>query len=75
MSEIITFLRILFLVVDFLATIGGTQSPVESGANTRSLPPEQSAALVHTKVAAIAPEKAVQDLASCPSSKRRALVK
>jgi hypothetical protein len=57
-------MRILFLVVDFLATIGGTQSPVESGANTRSLPPEQSTALLHTKVAAIAPEKAVKDLAS-----------
>jgi hypothetical protein len=41
MSGIFTFMRILFLVVDFFAANGGTQSPVQSGANTRSLPPEQ----------------------------------
>ena len=51
MSGVFTFIRILFLVVDFLAANGGTRSPVESGANTRSLPPEQSIALLHTKVA------------------------
>jgi len=64
MSGIFTFMRILFLVVDFLAANGGTRSPVESGANARSLPPERSTALLHTKVAAIAPEEAAHDLAS-----------
>jgi len=64
MSEVFTFMRILFLVVDFLAANGGTQSPVEWRANTRSLLPEQSTALLHTKVAVIASEKAVHDLAS-----------
>ena len=64
MSGIFTFMRILFLVVDFLAAHGGTRSPVESSANTGSLPLEQSTALPHTKVAANAPEKAVHELAS-----------
>lgn len=64
MSGIFTFMRILLLVVDFLAANGGTRSPVESGANTGSLPLGQSAALLHTKVAANAPEKAVHKLAS-----------
>lgn len=64
MSGIFTFMRMLFLVVDFLAAHGGTRSPVESSANTGSLPLEQSTALPHTKVAANAPEKAVHELAS-----------
>ena len=64
MSWIFTFMRILFLVVDFLAAIGGTRSAVEWGANARSLPPEQSTTLLHTKASAIAPEEAVHDLAS-----------
>ena len=64
MSWIFTFMRILFLVVDFLATIGGTRSAVVWGANARSLPPEQSTTLLHTKLSAIAPEEAVHDLAS-----------
>ena len=59
MSGVFTFMRILFLVVDFLAANVGTRSPVESGVNDRSLPQEQSIALLHTKAADIAPEKGV----------------
>lgn len=64
MSGIFTFMRILFLVVDFLAAHGGTRNAVESSANTGSLPLEHWTALPHTKVAANAPEKAVHELAS-----------
>ena len=48
----------------FRGANGGTWSPVEWGANALSLPPEKSTALLHTKVAAIASEEAVHDLAS-----------
>lgn len=64
MSVILTFLRILFLLVHLMSPGRGTSSLADSDANHRSFQPEHSKALSHKADAPTRGEKAAHDVAS-----------